>query len=127
MNYKVRRYEDRTKFFLAKLGLLFLLQGCMSEQIVIYDDLNLCDLEVIPDWDQVESGYDLIGRVSYRDTGFGLNCGEEKIMSRIMARACDANADAVVMQDVVPPMTGGPLLGSTCYQASADLIIFETD
>ena len=122
MNYKVRRYNDRMRFFLANLGFLFLLQGCVSEQIVIYDDLNPCNLQVISDWDQVESGYDLIGRVSYLDTGFGLNCGEEKIMSKIMARACEVNADAVVMQD-----TEGPLRRTACFQASADLIKFKVD
>ena len=100
------------------ISCLLLCFGCVSEQVVIYDDLKPCDLEIIPTWDEVEGNYERLGQVSYRDNGFSFNCGEATVMTKIMTKACEANANAVVMYDVVPPMTGG-IYGSTCYQASA--------
>ena len=98
--------------------------GCVSEQSVIYDDLKPCDLEIIPSWDQAEGDYERIGQVSYRDNGFSFNCGEKTVMRKVMTKACEARAEAVVMYDVIPPWTGG-LSASTCYQASASFIRYK--
>ena len=103
---------------------LLLCFGCVSEQVVIYDDLKPCDLEIIPSSDQVEGDYERIGQVSYRDNGFSFNCGEKTVMRKVMTKACEARAEAVIMYDVIPPMTGG-LSASTCYQASASFIKYK--
>tara|TARA_B100000579_G_scaffold416081_1_gene411285 strand:- start:123 stop:479 length:357 start_codon:yes stop_codon:yes gene_type:complete len=110
--------------YTGSITLFFLLASCVTtnDQVVIYN--SGCDLEVFPSWDEVTKEHTVVGQASIRDKGLTLRCGEAFVMSKIQNAACAANADAIVMYDVIPPWTGG-LFASSCFQASASFIKFN--
>jgi hypothetical protein len=62
----------------------------------------------------------VIGSITVGDTGFSTGCSAEQVNQIIKERACEAGAEMVYITKWSPPD-----FWSTCYRASADLMLLR--
>lgn len=77
-------------------------------------------VEVFKSPDQIPTQYEVIGQVSVSDTGFSVDCGFSSMVKSIQEKAVVAKADGAYFKEIRPPS-----VWSTCYQGTADLIVYK--
>lgn len=80
-----------------------------------------CEVVMLQQGQHVKPNGEKIGSISIGDTGFSVDCGEQRVTEVLRAQACAAGADAVVVTSWKEPD-----FWSSCIRAEADFYSFMT-
>ena len=74
-----------------------------------------CSVVVVENAAMDTGKVELLGSVRFGDTGFSIDCGENKVLSMLKVEACLLGADIVNLYEIKAPD-----IWSTCYRVKAD-------